>query len=167
MFGGVEGGQFEVPGGKGAPQPRDLERGPLPMFRIRKAVAGGRSGRRRIQNRPKRRRYLQRPIQCRRRQQNDDPEKRQVRHQTRPCSLSTRFSAAPFPSKCRFPLWIANYNHWHSLDYSLSYNFHHRNSTLRITNSSGLEMKVVCTQTRHATREETSVMLLAHFTMGW
>uniref|UniRef100_A0A1Y1M8S9 Uncharacterized protein n=1 Tax=Photinus pyralis TaxID=7054 RepID=A0A1Y1M8S9_PHOPY len=69
-------------------------------------------------------------------------------------------------SKCRFPLWLANYNHWHTLDYSVTYSFHHRNSTLRITNSSGLEMKVVCAQTRHSTRDETSVMLLTHYTMG-
>lgn len=70
-------------------------------------------------------------------------------------------------NKCRFPLWLANYNHWHTLDYSVTYSFHHRNSTLRITNSSGLEMKVVCAQTKHVTRDESSVMLLTHYTMGW
>ncbi|KAJ8981675.1 hypothetical protein NQ317_017296 [Molorchus minor] len=62
-------------------------------------------------------------------------------------------------NKCRFPFWVANYNHWHTLDYSAAYSFHHRNSTLRITNSSGLEMRVVCVQTKLASRDENSVVL--------
>ncbi|KAJ8940121.1 hypothetical protein NQ318_009835 [Aromia moschata] len=68
--------------------------------------------------------------------------------------------------KCSFPFWEANYNHWHTLDYSATYSFHHRNSTLRITNSSGLEMKVVCVQLKHSARDENSVVLVTHFTMG-
>ncbi|KAJ8929776.1 hypothetical protein NQ314_017513 [Rhamnusium bicolor] len=75
--------------------------------------------------------------------------------------------SAPSLNKCRFPFWAANYNHWHTLDYSTTYSFHHRNSTLRITNSSGLEMKVVCVQLKHSTRDENSVVLVTHFTMGW
>ena len=62
---------------------------------------------------------------------------------------------------------MANYNHWHTLDYSATYSFHHRNSTLRITNSSGLEMKVVCTLLKPSSRDDSSVVLLMHFTMGW
>ncbi|XP_030756930.1 LOW QUALITY PROTEIN: uncharacterized protein LOC115882824 [Sitophilus oryzae] len=75
---------------------------------------------------------------------------------------------APPINKCRFPSWLANYNHWHTLDYSASYSFHHRNSTLRITNSSGVEMKVVCVQVKHqgAAREDAHVTLVTHFTMG-
>ncbi|XP_023309761.1 uncharacterized protein LOC108907292 [Anoplophora glabripennis] len=69
-------------------------------------------------------------------------------------------------NKCRFPFWVANYNHWHTLDYFATYNFHHRNSTLRITNSTGLDMKVVCVQVKHSTRDENSVVLVTHFTMG-
>jgi hypothetical protein len=71
---------------------------------------------------------------------------------------------APLLNKCRFPAWVASYNHWHTLDYSATYSFHHRNSTLRITNSSGLEMKVVCTQL--IPRDENSVVVLTHYTMG-
>lgn len=75
---------------------------------------------------------------------------------------------APSLNKCRFPSWVANYNHWHTLDYSAAYSFHHRNSTLRITNSSGLEMKVVCTQVKPSLRDDNSAtLLLTHFTMGW
>lgn len=86
------------------------------------------------------------------------------------CFSSIFFSVWPLAAslnKCRFPSWLANYNHWHSLDYTATYSFHHRNSTLRITNSSGLEMKVVCAQLKHTSRDENSVVLLTHFTMGW
>ncbi|ERL94204.1 hypothetical protein D910_11485 [Dendroctonus ponderosae] len=69
-------------------------------------------------------------------------------------------------NKCRFPSWIANFNHWHTLDFSQSFSFHHRNSTLRIGNSSGIEMKVLCVQVKHS-REEEHVVLVTHFTMGW
>ncbi|XP_019771742.1 uncharacterized protein LOC109545465 isoform X2 [Dendroctonus ponderosae] len=68
-------------------------------------------------------------------------------------------------NKCRFPSWIANFNHWHTLDFSQSFSFHHRNSTLRIGNSSGIEMKVLCVQVKHS-REEEHVVLVTHFTMG-
>lgn len=77
-------------------------------------------------------------------------------------------------SKCRFPGWVTNSHgmgnsHWHTLDYSTTYSFHHRNATLRVTNSTSLgggEMKIVCAQLKFSTRDETSVMLLTHFTMG-
>lgn len=81
-------------------------------------------------------------------------------------STAIIISAAPI-NKCRFPYWLSNFNHWHTLDYSATYTFHHRNSTLRITNSTGNEMKVVCIQIKHTSRDESIVILVAHFTMGW
>ncbi|XP_017770060.1 PREDICTED: uncharacterized protein LOC108557871 [Nicrophorus vespilloides] len=81
-------------------------------------------------------------------------------------SRTMTLKKAPTLNKCRFPAWIANHNYWHTLNYSATYSFHHRNSTLRVTNSSGLEMKIVCTQVRHTSRDESSVMLLTHFTTG-
>ncbi|CAH1115807.1 unnamed protein product [Psylliodes chrysocephalus] len=69
-------------------------------------------------------------------------------------------------NKCRFPYWIANSNHWHSLDYSSTYSFHHKNSTLRITNSTGIDMKIICVQLKQSTRDENAVVLVTHFTMG-
>ncbi|CAH0554798.1 unnamed protein product [Brassicogethes aeneus] len=81
-------------------------------------------------------------------------------------SRTMTLKRAPALNKCRFPPWVANYNHWHTLDYTATYSFHHRNSTLRITNSSGLEMRVVCSQVKYTSRDENTVILLAHFTMG-
>lgn len=80
---------------------------------------------------------------------------------------------APTLNRCRFPHWLAGSQHWHTLDYSATYSFHHRNSTLRITNASSTagasEMKVVCAQIRHTSginREESPVTIVTHFTMG-
>nr|XP_023027792.1 uncharacterized protein LOC111515825 [Leptinotarsa decemlineata] len=81
-------------------------------------------------------------------------------------SKTLTLKKAPPANKCRFPFWISNYNHWHTLDYSATYSFHHRNSTLRITNSSGMDMKVVCIQLKQSTRDENVVVLVTHFTMG-
>lgn len=77
---------------------------------------------------------------------------------------------APSPNKCRFPAWLSSSQHWHTLDYSATYSFHHRNSTLRISNAtSGHEMKVVCAQVRQQTGgvESSPVVIVAHFTAGW
>ncbi|XP_044754916.1 uncharacterized protein LOC123313888 [Coccinella septempunctata] len=74
---------------------------------------------------------------------------------------------APSLNKCHFPPWMTNYNHWHSLDYSTTYSFHHRDATLRIGNStSGTEMRVLCTHVKYTSRNESAVVLLTHFTMG-
>ncbi|KAG5895130.1 hypothetical protein JTB14_008565 [Gonioctena quinquepunctata] len=81
-------------------------------------------------------------------------------------SKTMTLKKAPPSTKCRFPFWISSYNHWHTLDYSATYSFHHRNSTLRITNSSGMDMKVVCIQLKQSTRDENAVVLVTHFTMG-
>ncbi|VEN43193.1 unnamed protein product [Callosobruchus maculatus] len=82
-------------------------------------------------------------------------------------SRTMTLKRALLQSKCRFPFWLSNYNHWHTLDYSATYSFHHRNSTLKITNSSGAEMKVVCVQIKYTNRDESMIVLVAHFTMGW
>nr|CAD7428136.1 unnamed protein product [Timema monikensis] len=101
---------------------------------------------------------------------------------------------ASSPSKCRFPSWLTSSLHWHTLDYTRSYTFHHRNTTLRISNSTsnsamgysptlrngnengiavsmGLtselnnqEMRVVCTEVKQQTVEKA--LIVAHFTMG-
>ncbi|XP_021915226.1 uncharacterized protein LOC110827676 isoform X2 [Zootermopsis nevadensis] len=42
---------------------------------------------------------------------------------------------AASPSKCKFPLWLTAFQHWHTLDYRRSYSFHKHNTTLRITNT--------------------------------
>lgn len=85
-----------------------------------------------------------------------------------PCWLIAISVSAPSLNKCHFPPWMTNYNHWHSLDYSTTYSFHHRDATLRIGNStSGTEMKVLCTHVKYTSRNESAVVLLTHFTMGW
>lgn len=72
------------------------------------------------------------------------------------------------PSKCRFPNWLALHQHWHSLDNTVEYNFHHRNATLHISNPQGLDMKVICSQSKQSSKEDSTVaLILAHFTMGW
>jgi hypothetical protein len=74
--------------------------------------------------------------------------------------------AAPSPNKCKFPSWITMFPHWHTLDYRRSYQFHHRNTTLRIANSSdGGEMRVVCSEDRHVTAEVAHIV--THVTSGW
>ncbi|KAG8233725.1 hypothetical protein J437_LFUL013222 [Ladona fulva] len=43
---------------------------------------------------------------------------------------------APSPIKCSFPSWLTAHSRWHTLDYRRSYQFHARNTTLRISNAS-------------------------------
>ncbi|XP_046400399.1 uncharacterized protein LOC124166762 [Ischnura elegans] len=43
---------------------------------------------------------------------------------------------APSPIKCPFPPWLTAHARWHTLDYRRSYQFHARNTTLRISNAS-------------------------------
>lgn len=81
-------------------------------------------------------------------------------------SRTMTLKKVPALPKCRFPMWISSNNHWHTLDYSFTYSFHHKNSTLRITNSSSLEMKIICAQLKHATRDESFAIFLTHFTTG-
>nr|CAD7267677.1 unnamed protein product [Timema shepardi] len=109
-------------------------------------------------------------------------------------SRTMTLKKASSPSKCRFPSWLTSSLHWHTLDYTRSYTFHHRNTTLRISNSTsnsamgysptlrngnengiavsmGLtselnnqEMRVVCTEVKQQTVEKA--LIVAHFTMG-
>ncbi|CAG9859591.1 unnamed protein product [Phyllotreta striolata] len=81
-------------------------------------------------------------------------------------SRTMTLKRAPPLNRCRFPYWIAGSNRWHSLDYSSTYSFHHKNSTLRITNSTGIDMKIVCVQMKQSSRDESAVVLVTHFTMG-
>ncbi|XP_059484040.1 uncharacterized protein LOC132201685 isoform X2 [Neocloeon triangulifer] len=72
---------------------------------------------------------------------------------------------APSPNKCKFPNWITMFPHWHTLDYRRSYQFHHRNTTLKIANASdGGEMRVVCSEDRHVTAEVAHIV--THVTSG-
>lgn len=66
--------------------------------------------------------------------------------------------------RCKFPSWIVNHHHWHSLDYQHSYHFSHKNATLRITNDHGtVEIRLVC----HSIESNSShVALIAHATKG-
>lgn len=43
-------------------------------------------------------------------------------------------------SKCKYPVWLTYFQHWHTLDYRKSYTFHHRNTTLRISNNSAIDI---------------------------
>ncbi|CAB3371987.1 Hypothetical predicted protein [Cloeon dipterum] len=70
---------------------------------------------------------------------------------------------------CRYPTWVTDHHHWHTLDYKQSFQFSHKNATLRISNDSdsenaGKEMRVVC----HSINEsgEKQVTLTAHVTVG-
>lgn len=47
---------------------------------------------------------------------------------------------APIPNKCKYPGWLTYFQHWHTLDYRKSYTFHHRNTTLKISNNSAVDM---------------------------
>lgn len=66
--------------------------------------------------------------------------------------------------RCKFPSWVVNHHHWHSLDYRHSYHFSHKNATLRITNEHGaMEIRLIC----HSIESNSSyVALVAHATAG-
>lgn len=36
-------------------------------------------------------------------------------------------------TKCKYPTWVTDHHHWHTLDYKKSYHFSHKNATLKIT----------------------------------
>lgn len=102
------------------------------------------------------------------------------------CTLhSSLFSTAAATTKCRFPTWLTQYQHWHSLDYTRSYTFHHRNTTLRIANMTAgsipndgpgvqqqlsaldpdQDVRVICTEIKMSNSE--MAYLITHYTMGW
>lgn len=81
-------------------------------------------------------------------------------------SRTMTLKKAPSTPKCHFPPWVTGSNHWHTLDHSATFSFHRRDA-LKITNAtSGLEIKIVCSYLRYAARNESTVVLLTHFTMG-
>ncbi|XP_014254350.1 uncharacterized protein LOC106669393 isoform X2 [Cimex lectularius] len=48
-------------------------------------------------------------------------------------------------TRCKFPTWVIQRNHWHSLDYSHFYHFSHKNASLRVTTPSrDTETKLIC-----------------------
>ncbi|KAL0277854.1 UNVERIFIED_CONTAM: hypothetical protein PYX00_004987 [Menopon gallinae] len=55
-------------------------------------------------------------------------------------SRTMSLKKAPVPNKCKFPGWLTYFQHWHTLDYRKSYTFHHRNTTLKITNNSAVDV---------------------------
>jgi len=66
--------------------------------------------------------------------------------------------------KCKFPSWVVDHHHWHSLDNSHSYHFSHKNATLRITHEHGpTEMRIVC---HHIVANKSMVAVVAHATAG-
>ncbi|KAK6633602.1 hypothetical protein RUM44_004209 [Polyplax serrata] len=86
-------------------------------------------------------------------------------------------------TKCKYPTWITEHHHWHTLDYRKSYHFSHKNATLKITEdfntgnprsltlpSTGprkpnSEMRVVC-HSEVKTESHFSIVV-AHVTNGW
>lgn len=100
-------------------------------------------------------------------------------------SRTMTLKKAAVTTKCRFPSWLTQSQHWHSLDYTRSYSFHHRNTTLRISNltlssigndgpgvqqqySSSQDMeqdvRVICTEVLQATND--MAYIITHYTMG-
>uniref|UniRef100_A0A1B6D3A2 Ig-like domain-containing protein n=1 Tax=Clastoptera arizonana TaxID=38151 RepID=A0A1B6D3A2_9HEMI len=67
--------------------------------------------------------------------------------------------------RCKFPSWVTNHHHWHSLDYKQSYHFSHKNATLKISRDHGItDMKLVCHNIEN--NSSSSVTLVAHVTEG-
>lgn len=57
--------------------------------------------------------------------------------------------------KCRFPSWLAEHRHWHTLDNSQSYYVYHKNTYLRISNGTTVPENV-------ETRGQTDIRLVCH-----
>lgn len=68
-------------------------------------------------------------------------------------------------SRCRYPTFVTDHHHWHTLDHSRSYVILHKNTTLRITREEGgQEMRVVCHTEHHTSHHQVTVV--AHATSG-
>ncbi|XP_021929001.1 uncharacterized protein LOC110834305 [Zootermopsis nevadensis] len=68
-------------------------------------------------------------------------------------------------SRCRYPTFITDHHHWHTLDHSQSFVILHKNTTLRITREEGgQEMRVVCHNEYHTSHHQVTVV--AHATSG-
>ncbi|XP_054289562.1 uncharacterized protein LOC129004892 [Macrosteles quadrilineatus] len=86
--------------------------------------------------------------------------------------------------KCKFPMWLTQHHQWYTLDYRSSYKFHHRNTTLHISNTSlgslpsegpvvqqqlsaydkEQEVRVVCSEILQANSEVAYI--ITHYTVG-
>ncbi|KAJ8891110.1 hypothetical protein PR048_010620 [Dryococelus australis] len=77
-------------------------------------------------------------------------------------------------TRCRYPAWVTEHHHWHTLNHRHSYHFSTKNATLKITEEAvggggqegaTIERRVVC-HTMEAASEKQA-MLVAHLTTGW
>lgn len=71
-------------------------------------------------------------------------------------------------SRCRYPSFVSEHHHWHTLDHSRSYTLLHKNTTLKITSAEDggqeKEMRVVCHNEHHVSHHQ--VTIVAHATSG-
>ncbi|KAL1139757.1 hypothetical protein AAG570_006734 [Ranatra chinensis] len=68
-------------------------------------------------------------------------------------------------TRCKFPSWVTQHYHWHSLDFRHNYHFSHRNASLRISSGTNeVETKLVC----HTVVSENSHLakLVVHVVSG-
>ncbi|XP_046980658.1 uncharacterized protein LOC124545759 [Schistocerca americana] len=72
-------------------------------------------------------------------------------------------------TQCRFPSWVTDHHNWYTLDMKQSYHFSHKNATLRITDDSAHEVRIVC----HSVEKSPpgvdagqQATLVAHITSG-
>ncbi|XP_075218544.1 uncharacterized protein LOC142323154 [Lycorma delicatula] len=67
--------------------------------------------------------------------------------------------------RCKFPAWVVDHHHWHSLDFAHSYHFSHKNATLRVTSDRAqTETRLICYKVISNTL--TQFVLVAHVTTG-
>lgn len=64
---------------------------------------------------------------------------------------------------CQFPSWMTFSHTWHTLDYSSNYTFYQKNATLRISNQTGVDIKVYCVNIKASSPSGNSVALVAHW----
>ncbi|KAG8312442.1 hypothetical protein J6590_023048, partial [Homalodisca vitripennis] len=99
-------------------------------------------------------------------------------------SRTMTLKKATASTKCKFPSWLTQHHQWYTLDYSSSYKFHHRNTTLHVSNTTlgqmpsegpvvqqqlsaydaDQEVRVVCAEILQATADMT--YLVTHYTVG-
>ncbi|KAF4516761.1 hypothetical protein B566_EDAN004600 [Ephemera danica] len=87
--------------------------------------------------------------------------------------INTNFTSESHASQCKFPGWVTEHHHWRTLDHRRSFQFSHKNATLRISNetsrddeagTTSLELRATC----HSQLDvgERHVLLVAHVTLG-
>ncbi|KAF4516759.1 hypothetical protein B566_EDAN004598 [Ephemera danica] len=88
-------------------------------------------------------------------------------------SRTMRLTKESHASQCKFPGWVTEHHHWRTLDHRRSFQFSHKNATLRISNetsrddetgTTSLELRATC----HSQLDvgERHVLLVAHVTLG-